>query len=243
MKSADGSPIPTPVSGSATTTFAGSLLRSLPRLLRRRSRWRERRAGGVADRDGITGVATGVDVLDRDRPAVGCRGGHAAVTGGRGVDPAIATIIATTGDGQVVVAAAGVRDAGAGVGGNVDHRLVSDRAAGDHHRGGRRTGSPFLSTVGHHIAPSHPMRSASSRRPARAPLPNRVQHVTAEVSPEPNLPTPSPDPPANNRAPFIWCATIRPDDRVHLAHRSCSSKQADGALPRNMTHERRFRFR
>src|SRR5687767_923527 len=34
-----------------------------------------------------------------------------------------------------------------------------------------------------------------------------------------------------------------PSDHVHLAHRSCSLKQADGALPRSMTRERRFRFR
>ena len=45
--------------------------------------------------------------------------------------------------------------------------------------------------------------TASSRQRARALLPNRVQHVTAVASPEPNLPTPSPVPPANNPRPFL----------------------------------------
>src|SRR5215208_6463429 len=45
------------------------------------------------------------------------------------------------------------------------------------------------------------MRSASSRQPARAPQPNRLQRLTSVASPEPNLPTPSPVPPASNSRP------------------------------------------
>src|SRR5215207_529442 len=87
----------------------GLLLRGVLRLLGSRSRRRERRTRGVADRDRIPGVATRVDVLDRDRAAIGRRGRHATVAGGRDVAPAFAA--ATTRAGQVVVAAAGVRDA------------------------------------------------------------------------------------------------------------------------------------
>ena len=45
----------------------------------------DRAAPGVANADGVSGVAAAVHVADSDRAAIGGSGGDAAVTGGSGV--------------------------------------------------------------------------------------------------------------------------------------------------------------
>ena len=76
--------MPTPVSGSATTTpaagAAGASLAPEPFF------GRDREAGGVANADRVANVPAGVDVAGRDRAAIRRRARHATVAGGRDVN-------------------------------------------------------------------------------------------------------------------------------------------------------------
>ncbi|CAA9556022.1 MAG: hypothetical protein AVDCRST_MAG19-1224 [uncultured Thermomicrobiales bacterium] len=130
-------------------------------------RGRFRRRADIADGDRGAGVAAGVDVADLDRAAVRLGGGGAAVAGGRRVAADHHDLVAAgqlleqaehaaraflflfgrrgdlaqVAEGKVPVAAGGVGDRRAAIGGNIDGGVRSDVATID---GDRRTGVLLL---------------------------------------------------------------------------------------------------